>query len=127
MHMRRKDRVKNGVHYHNATGPHHYTGGLYEKCCCLLSDAKRMNVTPPRFTTMHICVGRELIISFYLKLLQSHPHSDDTPQEGARWIHRQLRVLSVKLRPFGGLDSQSFLQSLHVPAHYSEHIRRVHS
>lgn len=47
---------------------------VYEKCWGLLSDAKRMNVTWPRFRTVHICVRRQLMLSFYLKLLRSHLH-----------------------------------------------------
>lgn len=57
-----------------------------------------MNVTPPRFRTMHICVGHELI---------SRVHTNDTAQEGARWIHRQLHVVSVKLRSLGGRETGS--------------------
>lgn len=58
---------------------------VYEKCWGLLSDAKRMNVTWPRFRTVHICVGRQLILSFYLKLLRSHPHRP----------HRRSSILST--------------------------------
>lgn len=118
MHMRIKEGVKNGVHQPNATGPYYCMRGVYEKCWGLLSDAKRMNVTWPRFRTMHICVGRELIIRFYFKLLRSHPHCNYTPQifiniSFWRCTTDPPSVLCGfrEAQSFWRMDSQSFLQN----------------
>lgn len=76
-----------------------------------------MNVTWPSFRTMHICVGRELIISFYLKLLRPHPHSNYTPQTFINisfWrctTDPPWALCGFSETPLGRLDSQSFLQN----------------
>ncbi len=81
MHMRIKEWMKDWVDYPNATGSHYYMGGVYEKCWGPSSNVKRMNATWPTFKTIHICVGCQLIICFYIKPLQARSHKAIVPSQ----------------------------------------------